>query len=120
MDKTKAKFFLASLPEDVFIKWYNNDVVDPYGDFSFATIRENNAQSFKDILDILAPDVLVEMCSRSRTYDADHKWVIFTGDEIFSFNSVIDLLDTEYIGEGIIDAYLDNEDEYKPMLIESL
>lgn len=111
MNAKQAKHFLLSIDEDRFINWYNNSVVDPFGDFSYSTIRENDSEEiFQWAKDTFELEVFINFCKNAH-YSEEDKYVIFTDDSIISFNSIEDFLDIEGYSEGLIDEFLANMEE---------
>lgn len=118
MNKEQVKHLFLSVDEEVFIKWYNNYVVDPFGDFSYCTIRENNGDEIfewaKNTLDF---EVFVNLCAKS-TYSEGDRYFMFTDDSFISFDSIEELLKMKYHGDGIVDFFLDNEEESREAFLD--
>lgn len=113
MNKTQAKHFLLSIDENKFIEWHNNTIVDPYGDFYYATIRPNDERAIKlEMCDLFDIEPMIEMMSNELTNYCDmDSFCIIAGTCLLSFSTIEQLLDMPYFGEGIIDAFLENEEE---------
>lgn len=111
MNTTQALHFLLSIDESRFIRWHNECVIDPNGEYFFCTIRENNGEEIfqwaKETLDF---EVFVNLCKCSK-YSQEDKYMMFTDGSFFSFNSIEALLKIEFYRKGIVDAFLEYEDE---------
>lgn len=116
MNANQAKHFLLSIDEDKFIDWYNNSVVEPYGEYYYSTIRNNSEDLFKWIAEIFDTEAIFKLCKDAK-YCTEDKYVIVTSSTIVSFNTIEDFLNIEYHGNGIVDCFLDCEEDYKRELL---
>ena len=115
--------YLLSFDEAVLIKWYNEIVVDAFGDFSEQIIRENNASAHNIIKDTYSLEALARILRNPKTeLSEDTKYIAATGGDngyIISFNSFKEFLDKEI---GLLEyllTYYDNVEELEKMAEES-
>lgn len=114
--------YLLSFDEAVLIKWYNEIVVDAFGDFSEQIIRENNASAHDIIKDTYSLEALARILRNPKTeLSEDTKYIAATGGDngyIITFNSFKEFLDKEI---GLLEyllTYYDNVEELERMAEE--
>lgn len=116
MNATQAKHYLLSFPEKVFIEWYNDRIIDPFGDFSFATIEENTPEKFWEVVTKnLDPEAFISIAQKGNYAECDKYFYI--ADEVRSFDSVEALLEGKE-AEYIISMFLENEEDERAILEE--
>lgn len=114
--------YLLSFDEAVLIKWYNEIVVDAFGDFSEQIIRENNASAHDIIKDTYSLEALARILRNPKTeLSEDTKYIAATGGDngyIITFDSFKEFLDKEI---GLLEyllTYYDNVEELERMAEE--
>ena len=111
MTPQQAKHFLLSFDDRKVIDWYNDYVVDSYGDYAYSTIRENHETIAQDIANVLSLEALINLANHPLTrYCECDKYVIVADFCIVSFNSVEELLNTK-VGEYIVEFFLQDEED---------
>lgn len=111
MNANQAKHFLLSISEGKFIDWYNHSVIDQFGEFWYSEIRHNNSAALFDTAKALFDlEGFINLCKNAE-YSVEDKYAMITYDAIISFNSIEDFLNMEYYGEGVIDSFLEDEEE---------
>lgn len=72
--------YLLSYTDEELIRWYNDVMVDPYGDFRDQTIRYNQPQAIHDITSNYDLEMLVSIFSNPRTrVSEEHAYLMLTG-----------------------------------------
>lgn len=118
MNTDQAKHYLLSFDEEVFIEWYNELCVDPYGDFRDAKIERNTPENvWNKVRDMqLTPEGFINLCKEpSSDYKEDDEY-FYIGSEIFSFNSLEEFL-VEDRADYVISQFLE-EEEYNREFLE--
>ncbi len=121
MNRTKNQIYhyILSFPEAVLREWYNTCLIDPYGDHSYQTIRENCEEQEAEIKSLLSLETLCKAGRNPKTDYTDlHLWFIVAGGEnpyIVSFNYFEEFLNKM----DNLDAFLQFVQE-KPQLLEDL
>ena len=82
--------FILSFPEVVLREWYNTCVIDPYGDYSHQTIRDNTEEQEDEIKSLLTLETLCKIGRNEKTdyTDLHMFFAVMGGDNpyIISFN----------------------------------
>ena len=94
--------YLLSFDEETLIKWYNDYLVDPYGDFREQTIRKNTEEEKNNICASFDLEVLCEIMRNKKTavWEED-KYIMVDGADrpyIITFSTFEEFLSKhEYI-----------------------
>lgn len=104
--------FLLSHTDEELIRWYNDVMVDPYGDFRDQTIRYNTPSAVHDITSNYELEALVSIFGneRTRVSEAD-AFLMLTGADfphLITFNTFEDFLNGE--GEYLCGYIEENPD----------
>lgn len=114
MNPEQVKHYLLSFDNFTLIAWYNDIVIDPFGEFSEQAIRDNNDNNFYDLAETLSPETFIKVTRDKRTayYDED-KFFCLTGGTspyIVSFSSFEEFLKVAE-GEQFCQFLCDQEDD---------
>lgn len=116
MNAKQAKHYLLSLPEEVFITWYNERIMSQFGYYSFATIEENTPENFWNVVTCnLSPEAFMQAAKGGNYAETDKYFYI--SDKVRSFDSIEELLDGND-GDLIISIFLEDEEEERELLEE--
>ena len=107
--KTQLYHYLLSFADTRLYKWYNNCLIDAFGDFSEQTIKVNTEQAQKEIKDRYTLVELQTILNRADTRILEDKnYIAICGaDEpfIYTFDNFEDSLQKNY---GMLDYIMDN------------
>ena len=96
MTPEQVKHYLLSFDDSTLIRWYNDVVIEPFGDFSEQAIRDNIENSICDIENDLSFETLIAVAKNPKTvYRSEDKFVCITGCDkpyIVSFSTFEEFL----------------------------
>lgn len=115
MNAKQAKHYLLSLPDEVFIGWYNDRIEYTQG-YSFAAIEENTPENFWEVVTRnLCPETFLQIAKDSKYSETDKYFYI--SDKVRSFDSIEELMDEEE--KTIVAMFLEDEEtERKNLEVE--
>jgi len=113
MTHEQLKFYFLSFDFEVFMEWYNNNIVDPFGDYKEQTIQYNREDAQKAIKNLYDLETLWHIMGDDRTMiREDDKYIMVTnGDDpyIVTFSTMEDFFKYNDF-EGLA-SYLDTYPE---------
>lgn len=96
MNAQQVRHFLLSFNDYTLIKWYNNVIVDAFGDYSEQSIRDNLVSVVEDLKNALSLETLINVARNPKTaYSEEDKFLALTGGEkpyFVSFSSFEEFL----------------------------
>ena len=96
MNPEQVKHYLLSFDNFTLIAWYNDIVIDPFGEFSEQAIRDNNENNFYDLAEVLSPEEFIKVIRDKRTnYFEEDRYFCLTGCDkpyIISFSTFEEFL----------------------------
>ena len=112
--KNQIRHYLLSFPDSVLIDWYNNQIVEAFGDFSEQVIRLNTPEAQNYIKSALDLEVILQAARDENTnYSAGEKYFCLTGGTrpyFVSFDTFEQFLYTES-GKALIGWLAGSEDD---------
>ena len=112
MNAKQIYHYLLSHTDEELMRWYNDVMVDPYGDFRDQTIRHNNPSEVHDITSNYELEALVSIFGNERTrVSEDDAFLMLTGADfphLITFNTFEDFLNGE--GEYLCGYIEENPD----------
>ena len=112
MNARQIYHYLLSHTDEELMRWYNDVMVDPYGDFRDQTIRHNNPSEVHDITSNYELEALVSIFGNERTrVSEDDAFLMLTGADfphLITFNTFEDFLNGE--GEYLCGYIEENPD----------
>ena len=117
MTEKQIFHYILSFDDATLIKWYNNDVVEPFSDYSDQIIRENTEQAKQTICDTYGWEALFSLLQNKKTaINEDDKYIMVDGADspyIVTFSTFEEFLTKqEYLC-----AYIKND---RPELLDYL
>lgn len=119
--KTHVYHYLLSFNTRTLIDWYNNDLCDPFGDYSEQIIRDLDGEGEKAVKNLLSIETLIEVGRNPKTnFTEDSIYFALTGGDkpyLLSFDNFEEFLQkmTSDDRDGLLDYIMEN-----PEYLESL
>lgn len=113
MTHEQLKFYFQSFDFETFMDWYNNNMIDPYGDYREQTIQYNREDAHNTIKGLYTLETLWHIMEDDRTMiREDDKYIMVTnGDDpyIVTFSTMEDFF--KHVDFEGIASYIDTYPE---------